>query len=210
MPSVVKTRRWANQETRESLDLSSKKDLYPSGTGLSPYESQPQLKKDGDPNKHDTTVKFNFDHPESLEQGSGPTPIGWRKSRLHKIRINVPNYNTNSAKSNLGSRASKRGFSKSEIDGRIASALEQLFRSKSQQGRFVLELLQVSLVGHIIDVKDISIDVAPFLRTADGLVLVQKKPSFRATRLIIRALRESRSTTYSLPKRIKDILSTRK
>jgi hypothetical protein len=209
MPSGAITRIWS-ENPRNSLDSSPMEDLSPPGTGLSPNESQTQLKKDGDPIKHDTLAGFNSGHPGPTERSPGPTPIGWRRSRLHKMRVSVPNYNTNRAKSNLGSRASKRGFSKSEIDGRIASALEHLFRSRSQKGRFVLELLQVSLVGHIIDVKDISIDVAPFLRTADGLVLVQMKPSFRATRLIIRALRECRSTTYSLPKRVKDILSTRK
>jgi hypothetical protein len=187
------------------------KDSFPSGTGFSTKESQiKSLKKDGDPNKHSTNVEVHPNTPASNEWDTGPTPIGWRRSRSHKIRVRVPNYNTNRVRSNLGSRASKRGFHKSEIDGRIASALEHLFRSKSQKGRFVLELLQVSLIGHIIDVKDIFIDVAPFLRTADGLVMVQKKPSFRATRLIIYALRECRFTTYSLPKRVMDILSARK
>jgi hypothetical protein len=178
--------------------------VNPHGSGFSPYESQHKSEKDGDPSKHVT--KAEIGQPDPHEHGPVSPPTGWRRSRLHKILTSVPKRNTYGVGSDLGSRASHRGLHKSEVDGRIASALERLFRSKSQKARFTLELLQCSLVGHVIDVDRVSIDAAPFLRTANGLVLVQMKPSFRATRLLVSALRGCRRTNYVLTKRLKDII----
>jgi hypothetical protein len=141
-----------------------------------------------------------------IDPASDPTPIGWRKSRKHKIRVSVPNRTPFGRRPNLGSRASKSLIHRSDVTRRIASILEILFREKSQKGWFVLELLQSSLIGHIIDVPHIFADTAPYLRTARGMILVYKKPSFEAVRLIILSLKESRGTTFSLPKRVKDIV----
>jgi hypothetical protein len=141
-----------------------------------------------------------------IDPASDPTPIGWRKSRKHKIRVSVPNRTSNRGKTNLGPQASRSLIHRSDVTGRNASILETLFRRKSHKSMFVLKLLQCALVGNIIDVSHIFADTAPYLRTAGGMTLVYRKPSFEAVRLIILSLKESRGTTFRLPKRIQDIV----
>ena len=126
-----------------------------------------------------------------------PNLYGWRKVHYHKVPVNVPNATAFRRRPNMGPLAGKTHFTKG-IDGRTAATLKRLFRSKSQKSMSVLKDLQDALVGHIIECDYIFADSAPFLRTANGMILVYRKPSFRAVRLLIMTLSRCKRTTFKL------------
>jgi hypothetical protein len=143
--------------------------------------------------------EFPVGHTYYVDTTGARRPLGARIQRPHKVTIGVPKPSVLRQRLNLGRLGHFSMFTKSDIDGRIAAALDKLFRSKSQAARFVLEILQRSLVGHLLQVPRVFSDSARYLRTAEGLVQITSKPSFRAVRLLILSLKESSRTTFRLP-----------
>lgn len=133
--------------------------------------------------------------PDSLDRRT--LSVGWRKARRHKVKTSVPKATAECRRPNMGPLAGKGHFAKG-IDGRVAAALKRLFRSKSQKSRTVLKDLQSSLIGHIIVCDEIFADAAPYLLTAGGMVMVARRPSFEAVRLLIVMLSRCKRTTFRL------------
>jgi len=138
-------------------------------------------------------------HPRTVNDGLvGPT-FEVRMRNRHKVPLRVP-ASSNTGRTNLGPAADTSSLIRGKIDHRTAVHLDKLFRSKSQKARSYLEFLQEDLLGHVIDTPTIYKDTAPYLRTARGLVMVTKKPSFSAVRLLITILSRCERTTYQLPR----------
>lgn len=133
------------------------------------------------------------------------TEFRYRIRVVHKEQLAVPDYGIRT-RTNFGPIRDKHDWHKPDIDGRIAAALDKLFRSKSQKSRHVLSVLQNEMVGHLMQVKTISSHAAPYLRTAGGICQIYRRPDYRAVRLIISSLKGSDGTSFRLPRRIRALL----
>jgi hypothetical protein len=153
--------------------------------------------------------EFPVGHTYAIDTSGVRRPIGGRITRKHKQLVNVPKPKQfgKRPKIILGPLGDKTIFARSDIDGRIAAALDKLFRSKSQSSSFVLKILQDALIGHIFETRQVFSDATRYLRTAEGMVQISSKPSYRAVRLIVLSLKGSSRTSFRLPYCIKQCLT---
>lgn len=112
------------------------------------------------------------------------------RERIHQPPIGV--------RTNLGPIVSKRNIKSSDVSGRIAAALDKLFRSKSQKARRVLEYLQTALLGHVIQTSFYLRETAKYLCVCQGITRVYKKPSFKAVRCLISILKDCEATSFEM------------
>ena len=138
--------------------------------------------------------------------GNGPPPY-WREvqpyksvrvRKRHKERERIHSSIESMGGPGSGPIVSRRNIKSSDVSGRIAAALNKLFRSKSQRSRRVLEYLQLDLLGHVIKTPTYLRETAKFLCIREGIVRVYKKPSFKAVRCLLSIIKDCETTSYQI------------
>jgi hypothetical protein len=153
------------------------------------------------------TVNCDSDYEEEIYYQPTQLYKSVKVKPFRKGKVPFPNERPRTFRPNYGAMMDKTKLGKPDVSGRLAAAMDKLFRSKSQNSNMILKLLQISLIGHTIKCDHYYPGAAAYLRTNGEYVKVHNKPSFAASRLILNSIKDSISTSYKLPSCIRHRLS---